>query len=319
MNDTTALIPTASLDIETWHAWLAGQRSANTQRNYAVDLHTAMTYFAVAGIQSFAQLDTRDGLDALIRYPHWLRDQGYANSTIARKISALRQACEYAVAAHLLSSNPTRTIKAFHVSDVSPRMPLSIAEVRALLDAPSKRTIGGLRDRAMLTVLAYLGLRAAEMCAMRLGDFAWNGDYLVLRVHGKREKVRELPARPVVIEALRSYLAADGRPTDDRFVVASDRAHEWVFPPFNDHRSPGGNGITTQGLRKLVHRYADRAGIKTDVHTLRMTAATQAHEGGADVMAIKEFLGHSSVTTTQRYIKRRDLLRDSAANQVHYG
>lgn len=321
MNETTALIPAHGFDVATWNAWIAGQRSEKTRVNYAVDLRTAMSYLADLGITSFAQLDSREGLDALIRYPQWLREQGYANATIARKVVVVRQAFDYAVAAFLLQRNPAKTIKAFRVPNVSPRNPLSSAHMRALLDAPSTRTIGGCRDRALLHVVAYLGLRASELCAIRLGDFAWNGDYLVLRVRGKGEKVRELPIVPAVVEAVRLWLKADGRPVGDRVVVESERAGEWVFPPFRNRATSQGTakGISTQGLRLLVRRYADQVGVTTDVHTLRMTAGTQAHEGGAELIAIQEYLGHSSVTTTQRYIKRRESLRDSAAQKVHYG
>jgi integrase/recombinase XerD len=167
---------------------------------------------------------------------------------------------------------------------------LSVAEVERLLAKP-KADPRGLRDRALLETLYGAGLRASEALDLRLQDI--DLDVGFVRTIGKGDKERVVPLGRKAIEALRAYNER-GRP----FLGGAGKLKAPEL--FLNNR---GRRLSRQGLHGLIKQYAHEAGLPDDVsaHTLRHSFATHLLEGGADLRAVQEMLGHADLSTTQIY------------------
>jgi integrase/recombinase XerD len=210
-------------------------------------------------------------------------------STRARKTAAIRSFYRRRVIQGLTASDPTKVLASPRLESSLPRT-LTVHEIEALLSKP-KATPGGLRDRAMLETLYGAGLRASEALALRLQDI--DLDVGFVRTVGKGDKERIVPLGRMAIEALRAYNER-GRP----FLGGPGtlKAPE-LFLNFRGRR------LSRQGLHAIIKHYAHEAGLPDDVsaHTLRHSFATHLLEGGADLRAVQEMLGHADLSTTQIY------------------
>jgi integrase/recombinase XerD len=210
-------------------------------------------------------------------------------STRARKTAAIRSFYRLRVLAGKATYDPTRKLSSPRLESNLPRT-LTVDEVSRLLALP-KPTPSGLRDRAMLETLYGAGLRASEALTLRMQDL--DLDVGFVRTVGKGDKERVVPLGRKAIEALRTYNAR-GRP----FLGGggSLKAPEL----FLNNR---GRRLSRQGLHLIIKRYAHEAGLPDDVsaHTLRHSFATHLLEGGADLRAVQEMLGHADLSTTQIY------------------
>ncbi len=210
-------------------------------------------------------------------------------STRARKAAAIRSFYRERLLAGIAHSDPTRTLSSPRLESDLPRC-LTIDQVARLLAAP-KPTPRGLRDRALLETLYGAGLRASETLALRLQDF--DLDVGFVRTMGKGDKERVVPLGRKAIEALRLYQER-GRPFLGKAGML--KAPEL----FLNNR---GRRLSRQGLHLIIKRYARETGLPDDVsaHTLRHSFATHLLEGGADLRAVQEMLGHADLSTTQIY------------------
>ena len=166
---------------------------------------------------------------------------------------------------------------------------LSREEVATLLEQPKGQEPAALRDRALLEIMYACGLRASEATALEVADVDLESG--ILRARGKGSKERLVPVGSTAGRALEAYLRR-GRPE-----LAGDRLQPCLFL---NHR---GNGLTRQGLYKIVQRHARSAGLasKMSPHTLRHTFATHLLAGGCDLRSLQEMLGHADIATTQLY------------------
>jgi integrase/recombinase XerD len=166
---------------------------------------------------------------------------------------------------------------------------LGVQQVEALLDAPSRDTALGLRDRAMLEMLYATGARASEVCGLDVGHV--NFEYSFVRCYGKRRKERLVPVGKPALQALRDYLER-GRPELQR-----DPEQPALF------LSRFGRRLGRGGLWARVKKHATAAGIGTDVHphTLRHSFATHLLSHGADLRSVQVMLGHADISTTEIY------------------
>jgi integrase/recombinase XerD len=166
---------------------------------------------------------------------------------------------------------------------------LTREEVAKLLEQPKGAEPPALRDRAMLELMYACGLRASEAVDLDVGDL--DIEHAVLRARGKGAKERLVPVGSEAIKATVAYLQR-GRP------VLVGLRHEPRL--FVNHR---GQGLTRQGLYKIVQRHAGSAGLKDKMspHTLRHSFATHLLAGGCDLRAVQEMLGHADIATTQLY------------------
>lgn len=210
-------------------------------------------------------------------------------ATRARKAAAIRSFYRLRLLAGLAASDPTRTLSSPRLEANLPRA-LTVDEVSRLIAAPLP-TPGGFRDRALLETLYGAGLRASEALALRLQDL--DLDVGFVRTVGKGDKERVVPLGRKAIEALRTYNER-GRPLLGG--AGSLKAPEL----FLNRR---GRRLSRQGLHLMIKRYAHEAGLPDDVsaHTLRHSFATHLLEGGADLRAVQEMLGHADLSTTQIY------------------
>jgi len=186
---------------------------------------------------------------------------------------------------------------------------LSDDQARMLLEAPRADTWQGKRDRAMLAVLLYHGLRASEMCSLQLKDYGDRRGIKTLTIHGKGGKIRYLPVHPKAIAALEDYLT--GSPHAD------DKAAPLFIP---SPRQVGGKvkPMARYNVTYLLERYTKGLGVLVRPHSLRATAATNALEHGADFGRVQGWLGHANPATTKLYDKRKDRPEESPTFKVAY-
>ncbi|HEX7291346.1 MAG TPA: site-specific tyrosine recombinase XerD [Conexibacter sp.] len=221
-----------------------------------------------------------------------------ASTTIQRKVACLRSFYRHLRREELLDRDPTAELKGPPRGKRLPKV-LTRDEVALLLAQPRGGSPAALRDRALLELMYACGLRASEAVGMRLEEL--DLDEGVLRANGKGSKERLVPIGSKAVAALFAWLTV-GRPT---FVGIRDETHVFV--------NQRGQGLTRQGLYKIVQRHAKSAGLadKMSPHTLRHTFATHLLAGGCDLRSLQEMLGHADIATTQIYTHlSADRLRD---------
>ena len=209
-------------------------------------------------------------------------------ATVHRKAACLRSFYRHLRRENLRESDPTATLSAPRRGRRLPQV-LTRPEVARLLEQPRGTAPTALRDRALLEVMYACGLRASEVIALALGDV--DRETRVLRARGKGSKERLVPIGRAALNALDAYLKR-GRPS-----LVRGRPVVRLFVNFR------GEGLTRQGLYKIVQRHAASAGLadRMSPHTLRHTFATHLLAGGCDLRSVQEMLGHADVATTQLY------------------
>jgi site-specific recombinase XerD len=301
-------------------AWLLRTPSPHTRRAYRLDLDQ---FLAASSIQPDAWEDL-----AAIRPEHvsqWrdrLAAEGMTNSSIRRKLTALRSLFSYLQTYGYSGANPAhgKFVKAPAVPRDGKTVALSPHDCRRLLDAPEGKpelaTPVDRRDRAMLAVLAYSGCRVGELVRLRVRDFKTSGEHRILNVTGKGGKERTTPLHLEAVERLAAWLAVPG--------IKDDPAGP-LFPAAKSARGMGRDGfaakaMTTRAVEKLIGRYVAALGLDPNVtvHSLRVTALTTARERGSDIIDLQDFAGHADPRTTLTYIRSRDRLSKSPAYVLKY-
>lgn len=270
-------------------AWLAEFPSAHTQDAYRRDLQQYAGHLAGLGIT--------DPLSAqrhvVAYYARYLDSIGLAAATRARKLAAVSSFYRYATRADVVPANPAKDIARPPVSAESPRLGMSADEARRVIDVARERTPA---HRALLALCLCAGLRVSEALAVTPADMAEVKGHRVVRVAGKGGKVRHVPLSPLALDLLADALAGcePGTP-----VV----------------RGPQGGMVDRHRALRMVESLGRAAGIGHALrpHDCRHTAATLALDAGAPIHRVQDLLGHSSPTTTQRYVAHRERLDHSAA------
>ena len=242
---------------------------------------------------------------------------GQTNTAVGRKLSVVRSLFGYLRAYGYAGPNPadTRYVAAPPVPRDGKTVGLTPEDCRRLLDAPPADTPEGVRDRALLAVLAYTGCRVGEVCRLRVEDYKASGGHKVLEVRGKGGKERRVPLHPEAFERLDAWLDVSG---------VRDQTGA-LFRPVVSARGGGADGFKGQSLTRravqyLVARYVRRLGLDQNVtvHSFRVTALTTARERGADIVDLQDFAGHADPRTTLGYIRNRDRLSRSPAYVLKY-
>jgi len=252
--------------------------SPHTLRGYATDLAEFCAFLSREGMGDIAHADAR----AVRAWVAHLHDRKLAKSSIARKLATVRSCFRYLARVGRVDVNPARQVG-------SPRLPKRLPsflpkdESKELLDAHAERSEAGLRDHALLELLYATGLRVAECCGLDLDDVDRREG--AVRVMGKGGKERVVPAGDAALGALEAWLSVRGEGRGALFT------------------NPRGGRLGTRSVHRIVKRRARAAGIDRRVtpHTLRHTFATHLLGEGADLRLIQELLGHSRLSTTQRY------------------
>jgi len=230
--------------------------------------------------------------DIIVEYLTQLRERGYASSTIARKIAALKSFFHFLVSEGVIGENPAAKLDSPRVKKRLPHT-LSGEEVERLLSAPTHETgPKAQRDTALLELLYATGMRVTELVTLNLDDVNLTAGIVRVR-RGKGNKERIIPIHERAVSALRTYIE-QGRPALVRPGMDTQAL-------FLNHR---GQQITRQGMWLILKEYAQAAGIQTTVtpHTLRHSFATHLLESRKATLAdVQHFLGHANISTTQIY------------------
>jgi site-specific recombinase XerD len=288
LNDVTGKDIASPLrpEIDSFLADLRERRAASshTTTGYGLDLDHLAVWLGQRDITMWSSL-TRQ----LVRsWVAWLHAEGYASSSIARKLSALRSLFRFLLREGRVDESPLLLIPGPKRGTALPNV-LSLHEIERLLAAPDSRTARGLRDRCMLEVMYASGLRVAELLSLHADQVDWLERSV--RVVGKGSKERIVLLGELAMDALENYVHS-GRP--DLVRGANTDAL------FLSHL---GSRLSVRGFHVVLDGYVRLAGIEKRVtpHTLRHSFATHLLEGGADLRSVQELLGHSSVSTTQVY------------------
>jgi integrase/recombinase XerD len=275
--------------VERFEDYLRFERglSTTTAAAYSADLSQLIAYL------ESADFDTPHGVDAkdLREFVYQLKESGRAPSSIRRKISSLRSYFGFLQAEGIIDSDPSELLEGPKTGRKLPTV-LTTSEIAALLDAPQGETPLVVRDRAILEFMYGTGVRISELVTLRIRDLDLSER--LAQVKGKGSKERIVPFGAVAVEALNAYLS-EARPA---LVAAGPRKGTGVL--FLGRR---GRPLTRKGAWDIVKRNVIAAGIQKRVtpHTLRHTFATHLLQGGADIAAVQEMLGHADISTTQIY------------------
>ncbi|NLG10235.1 MAG: site-specific tyrosine recombinase XerD [Coriobacteriaceae bacterium] len=270
--------------------YLAVERGASplTLEAYRRDVRRYLNFVAGCGVADIDQISRENVVD----YLSVLSEMEYAPASIERAVSALKSFHRFSVRESLAKRDPTATIRLPKVPDALPDV-LSLTKVTSLLDQVFPQTAIGKRDKAILETLYGCGLRVSELVGLDLAALMFNDGYL--RVTGKGARERVVPLGGTAEEALHVYL---------------DRARSQLHPKRVSGVADGsavflnsrGRRLSRQTVHKLVAHYGALVGAENlHPHTLRHSYATHMLEGGADLRAIQELLGHADIITTQIY------------------
>ncbi|VVD31174.1 tyrosine-type recombinase/integrase [Paraburkholderia dioscoreae] len=286
--------------------WFANLDNPRTRRAYRIDLQDFMGFAGITRPDEF-RIVTRAHV---LAWRKVLEERALSGATIRRKLAALSSLFEYLCEKNAVETNPVKGAKRPKVeSGEGKTSALGDHQARALLDAPDPETLKGKRDRALLSVLLYHGLRREELCLLKVRDIQARRGVLHLRIHGKGNKLRYLPLHPGSAERIHTYLEVAGH---------GDTPAAPLFQPV---RRKTGAGLTADGVYKVVLNYAAKARIQLQgfgVHSLRATAATNALEHEADIAKVQEWLGHANIATTRIYDRRKGRPEDSPTFKVAY-
>ena len=299
---------------EPWHSLLRGY-SAYLRLEKALSAHSVEAYLRDAGkLASYAaSLElkgpselTIDHLEDLIRQ---LNALGLERTSQARILSGIKGFFRYLVLAEVLPHDPSALLEAPVMHRRVPDV-LHPDEIGEMIDTIDLSTPAGRRDRAMVETLYACGLRVSELVGLKVANLFL--DIGFVRVIGKNDKERLVPIGDIAVKHLRFWL--------------EDRVRAWPIKPDAEHLvflNQRGGGLSRVAVFQLVRALAERAGIRKTIspHTFRHSFATHLIEGGADLRAVQEMLGHESITTTEIYTHldmrflRETLLRFHPANQ----
>ncbi len=276
----------AAFRLEQFRDYLALEagNSGHTVASYLRDI-TRLSEFATShGAKTPEQL----AAPQLREFVYFLKDVGLAPATIRRQISAIRTYFKFLVGEAITARDPSERIESPKWWRTLPAV-LTIAEVRKLLDAPNTNEPLAMRDVALLEFAYATGVRVSELVSLKLSDVLFSEG--VARVFGKGAKERIVPVGRRALGAVSSY-AREIRPSLDR-----GKARGFLF--LNARGTP----LSRVGAWGIIKAHARRARLTKRVtpHTLRHTFATHLLEGGADLRAVQEMLGHADLSTTQLY------------------
>jgi site-specific recombinase XerD len=262
--------------------------AGKTRTAYAIDTLQFARWASERALTP-AAIDVR----ALRRYVAGLSEAGHAPATVARKLAALRGLFKAQVQLGARTENPADLLGPPKRSQRLPRV-LKAAEVATLLDRIPARSPLELRDRAMFELAYACGLRAEELVTLDVASIDFDGE--TVRVEGKGDRTRLMPAGEHALRALERYLARG------RAALTGDESSALFL-------SKSGRRLSTSDVRRRLGTWARLASrgapalARAHPHALRHSFATHLLEGGADLRAIQELLGHASISTTQVYTR----------------
>ena len=260
--------------------------SANTIISYRNDLSAFISFlkndFSIDDPQKITYHHVASFFELLF-------ELGLAGSSAARYLSSLRGFFGYLFQNKYITKNPVDKIEAPKRVKNLPEV-LTIPEMESVLSKPDTNEKLGLRDKAILEIMYACGLRVSEVLNLKVSNLYFNEE--VIRVFGKGSKERLVPIGRSAVSWVSKYLS-ESRP----LLAKKNLSENYIF--LNNR----GTKLSRMGIWKITERYFKEAGIHKNVHphTFRHTFATHLIEGGADLRAVQEMLGHVDISTTQIY------------------
>ncbi len=260
--------------------------STNSITSYKADLNRYINFLfnieSIKNLNSIRQIHIRN----FIRY---LNDQNLSSSSINRSFSSIRSYHKFLSGEEKISHNPTQLLEPPKQSKKLPKV-LSVQEVNEIINSVNLESSMGYRDMAILETLYSAGLRVSELCALEMNNILF--DSSMLRILGKGNKERYVPLGSKAIKLINDYC---------KYVrsMLVDKKHS----DGNVFLSKNGKQLTRMTIFNIMKKWTLISGINKDIspHTFRHSFATHLLEGGADLRAVQEMLGHSDISTTQIY------------------
>ncbi len=282
--------------------------SENTLDAYLKDLAKLMKFYEDEGID-FRTATT----EQLQTFSATLMDVGISPRSISRILSGVRTFYKFLCLEKEMMKDPCELLESpargEHLPDV-----LTVEEIDQLIDAIDMTKAEGQRDRAILETLYSCGLRVSELCSLRISDLFLNEGFI--RVHGKGKKERLIPISPRAVQELELWFT-------DRDQLTIKPGHEDAV--FVSCRR--GTKLSRITIFHIIKMLCEATGIRTSVspHTFRHSFATHLLEGGANLRAIQEMLGHEEIGTTEIYLHidrqrlREQIMEHHPRNLMHKG
>lgn len=274
--------------LEDFLSYMSVERGASvhTISAYSGDLRVYLAHLATRGADPL-----RASRDDVTSWMAELQRKGMAPSTVERKIAAVKSFHAFLVREGLTDVHPTVDVA---LPKVPARLPdvVSIGDIDRLLSQPFASGPSGYRDRAVLEVLYGCGLRVSELITLDVTDLDLEAGFL--RVKGKGGKERLVPIAGAAHNAVSEYLI-HGRP------FLKSKKSTLRQDPVAMFLNTRGGRLTRQAVFGFVRTYGGKVGLQLHPHTLRHSFATHMLQGGAELRALQEMLGHADISTTQIY------------------
>lgn len=271
--------------------------SGNSVLSYTNDLKNFFAYMAELQIRDLNEIT----IDHIRGFLEELSNLELSETTSARYHSSLKGFFSYNFLQEYIERNPMEKIRAPKLKKDLPEV-LSVEEIDLILNQIHTTTTAGQRDRAMIETLYACGLRVSELTGLAISDYF--PDEEMIRAFGKGSKERYIPVGQSAIKAISEYL------TEARPLLNKGKAGGIMF------LNGRGKKLSRMGIWKIIQKYVSAAGISKRVypHIFRHSFATHLIEGGADLRAVQEMLGHTSITVTQIYTH----IDRNFVKEIHY-
>lgn len=227
---------------------------------------------------------------AVREYISKMQNHDFSRSTIARKLAALRSFVKYLCRENVLEGNPIANVSTPKQEKKLPRF-LYPREINLLMEAPDIKNAAGIRDKAILETLYAAGVRVSELVGINISDLELNEQWIKIRGKGNKERLAPLGTKSIesvndYLHRSRPYLLARGNNTNEALFL-----------------NKFGTRLSVRSIRNIINKYVEQLALtqKVSPHTLRHSFATHLLNGGADLRAVQELLGHVKLSTTQIY------------------
>jgi integrase/recombinase XerD len=260
--------------------------SDNSVEAYMHDIELLMQYLESINHSKLLKDINQENIENFLAY---LYDLGLSANSQARILSGIKKFYAYLLQEKLVNENPTLLISSpsigRHIPDV-----LSYEEICSLIDSIDLSLPFGHRNKAIIEIMYGCGLRVSEVTSLKISNIYVKDEFI--RIFGKGDKERLIPISQSIIKTLNLYI--DG-----------ERKFQNINPKHTDTLfiNRRGSGLSRQMVFLIIKDLAEKAGIKKNIgpHTIRHSFATHLLEGGADLRAVQQMLGHSSISTTEIY------------------
>ncbi|MFH1250899.1 MAG: site-specific tyrosine recombinase XerD [bacterium] len=259
--------------------------SGNTLDAYRNDLGRYCQFLQEEGVKRPDQIDIK----VIQKFINTLADIGLVASSLSRNFSSIRSFHKFLMGENIVQTNPAELLQSPRIPARLPKI-LDLNEIEAIMDTIDINTNKGIRDRAIIEMLYSTGVRVSELTSLEMNSIFFQHN--VIRVLGKGSKERIVPFGDRARKYLKNYISAVRS-----LLLRSTKSGDILF--LNMRGTP----LSRMGVWKIIQQYVKLAGIRKKVspHVFRHSFATHLLEGGANLRAVQEMLGHSDIATTQIY------------------